>query len=176
MQRVSLIRTHVGNLFEAGMADSLDILEAEISLRGAERLLGGEREANAGTHRRRSPVSSRRPATETIVPTEFIPDPELLREDRPRTADIAGRPELSIGDPIRIESARYQQSIVKAEFLPVVNGMGGYALVKPNIGERESDWQDIWWLGLTLSWDLNLGGQEFSAVRARHWSRFARSR
>jgi len=160
MKRVLLIRTHVGNLFEAGMADSLDVLEAEISIRGAERLL----EEARGERRNASTALARLlaiPGEETIVPTEFIPDPELPRVDPPASADIAGRPELSTASH-KIESARYQRSIVKAGFLPVVNGMGGYALVKPNIGEREGDWQDIWWLGLTLSWDLNLGGQEFS--------------
>ena len=160
MKRVSLIRTHVGNLFEAGMADSLDVLEAEISLRGAERLL----EEARGERRNASTALARLlalPGDEIIVPTEFIPDPELPRAEPPAAGDIAGRPELSTASH-QIESARYQQSIVKAGFLPVVNGMGGYALVKPNIGERESNWQDIWWLGVTLSWDLNLGGQEFS--------------
>jgi outer membrane protein len=160
LARVTLIRTHVGNLHAAGMADSLDILEAEISLRGARRLAEearGERQNASAALARLLAL----PGDETIVPTEFIPDPEPPSAEPPAIHDIAGRPELSTASH-QIESARYQQSITKAGYLPVVNGMGGYALVKPNIGERESNWQDMWWLGLTLSWDLNLGGQEFS--------------
>jgi outer membrane protein TolC len=171
LARVTLIRTHVGNLHAAGMADSLDILEAEISLSGARRLV----EEARGERKNASAALSRLlafPGDETIVPTEFIPDPEPPSAEPPAIGDIAGRPELSTASH-QIESARYQKSIVNAGYLPVVNGMGGYALVKPNIGERESDWQDIWWLGLTLSWDLNLGGQEFS--RSKQASEAVRS-
>ena len=160
LARVGLIRTHVGNLHAAGMADSLDILEAEISLRGANRFL----EEARGDRQNASAALARLlalPGDETIVPTEPVPDPEPPSAEPPAPADIAGRPELAAASH-RIESARYQKSIVSAGYLPVVNGMGGYALVKPDIGEREGEWQDIWWLGLTLSWDLNLGGQEFS--------------
>ncbi len=52
--------------------------------------------------------------------------------------------------------------MVKSNLLPVVSGMGGYSLVKPDIGGQESTWQDMWFFGLTLAWDLNLGGKEFS--------------
>lgn len=160
LARVALIRAHVGNLHAAGMADSLDILEAEISLRGANRLL----EEARGERQNASDALARLlglPGGEAIVPTEFIPDPEPPKAEPPTVDDVAGRPELAAASH-GIEAARYQQSIVKAGYLPVVNGLGGYALVKPDIGERQGDWQDIWWLGLTLSWDLNLGGQEFS--------------
>ena len=160
LERVSLIRTHVGNLFAAGMADSLDILEAEISLRGARRLAEQARGERQNASAALASLLAL-PGDDTIVPTEFIPDPETPSAQPPAASDIAGRPELSTASH-QLESARHQRSIVSAGYLPVVNGMGGYALVKPNIGERESDWQDIWWLGLTLSWDLNLGGQEFS--------------
>jgi outer membrane protein TolC len=160
LARVELIRAHVGNLHAAGMADSLDVLEAEISLSGAKRLV----EEARGERQNASDALARLlglPGGGVIAPTEFIPDPQPLTTEPPVVFDIAGRPELSAASH-EIESARYRKSMVSAGYLPVVNGMGGYALVKPNIGERESAWQDIWWLGLTLSWDLNLGGQEFS--------------
>ena len=102
------------------------------------------------------------PDTELIVATENIPEPQPLATDQsPAPGGVAARPELTAADH-QIESAHYQRSIVKAGLLPVVNGMGGYALAKLNIGEREGPWQEIWWLGLTLSWDINLGGKEFS--------------
>jgi outer membrane protein TolC len=160
-QRITIIRTDVENLFAAGMADSVDILETELSLRGIQRLLEESR-----NRRRNASATLARilgvAENETIVPTELIPEPDPLRVDRPEgRGDVAHRPELSAVDH-RIESARYQRSLVKSNFFPVVNGMGGYSLVKPNIGERESSWQEMWFLGLTLSWDLNLGGKEFS--------------
>jgi outer membrane protein TolC len=160
LKRISVIRTNVQNLFDAGMADSIDVLETELSLRGAERLVEEKR-----NDRRNASTTLVRlldiPDNETIVPTEFIPEPEPFRIEKPAADDIARRPELAAAAH-RIASAGYQRSIVKANLLPVVSGMGGYALVKPDFAERGGDWQDLWFLGLTLSWDLNLGGKEFS--------------
>jgi outer membrane protein TolC len=162
--RISIIRTHVHNLFGAGMADSIDVLETELSLRGAERVL----EQAQGDRRNASATLARLvgvPDNERIVPTEFISEPEPLRAEKPATpGDVARRPEIDTAAH-RIASAAHQRAIVKANLLPAVNGMGGYALVKPDVGERGSDWQDLWFLGLTLSWDLNLGGKEFSESR-----------
>ncbi len=161
LKRILVIRTNVQNLFDAGMADSIDVLETELSLRSAERLLEEKRNdrLNASTTLVRLLDI---PDDETIVPTEFIPEPEPFRIEKPAVADdIERRPELAAADH-QIASAGYQQSIVKANLLPIVSGMGGYALFKPDLAERGGDWQDLWFLGLTLSWDLNLGGKEFS--------------
>lgn len=160
-KRIAIIQTDVQNLFAAGMADSIDVLETELSRRSIERLL-----EESHTRRRNASATLARllgtAETDTIIPTEVIPEPDPLRVGRIEgRGDVARRPELSVVDH-RIESARYQRSIVRASLLPVVNGMGGYALIKPNMGERESSWQDMWFLGLTLAWDLNLGGKEFS--------------
>jgi outer membrane protein TolC len=157
-RRVAVIHTHVQNLFAAGMADSIDILETEISIREAKRLAEQmkTRKQNAST-RLASLLAV--PADQTIVPTESVPEPSPPSAERAAAMDVSNRPELSVLDH-RIASAEYQRSMVKAGFLPVVNGLGGYAVVKPDFGAGESNWQDIWWLGLTLSWDLNLGGKE----------------
>jgi len=160
-KRIAVIRTDVQNLFAVGMADSIDVLETEISLRGVARLLEESR-----NNRRNASASLARllgaAETDTIIPTEIIPEPDLQRVGRSaRTSDPGRRPELStLGH--RIESARYQRALVKSNLLPVVSGMGGYSLVKPDVGEQESKWQDMWFFGLTLAWDLNLGGKEFS--------------
>ena len=159
--RVAVIKTDVQNLFSVGMADSIDLLETEISERGAARLLEESR-----NRRRNASASLSRllgvAQTDTIIPTEAIPEPDTSRVLLPAgQGDLRVRPELSAFDH-QIESARYQRAIVKSNLLPILSGMGGYALVKPEIGDRESNWQDAWFLGLTLAWDLNLGGKEFS--------------
>ena len=51
---------------------------------------------------------------------------------------------------------------MRAALLPTVNGLGGYALARPDIGPGEAAWNDVWWLGLNLSWDFNLGGQQLA--------------
>ncbi len=158
-KRIGIVQTHVENLFAVGMADSIDILEIRLSLRGAERLLEEtrNRRRNASTTLARVLGIS---SDETIVPTEVIPEPQFHAVGDTVDA-VARRPELAVLDH-QIASVRHQRSIVKAGFLPAVNGLGGYSLVNPDIGVDESKWQDMWWLGLTFSWDLNLGGKEFS--------------
>jgi outer membrane protein TolC len=160
-QRIAIIKTDVQNLFAVGMADSIDILETEVSQRGVDRLLEQTR-----NERRNACLSLARllgaAETDSIVPTGAIPEPDPTLVVRPaEKSEPARRPELSVYDH-QIESARYQRAIVKSNVLPVLSGMGGYALVKPDIGDRETNWQDAWFLGLTLAWDLNLGGKEFS--------------
>lgn len=158
-KRIAIIRTHVENLYEVGMADSIDVLETELSMRAADRLLEEmkNRRRNASTSLARLIGS---PGDQPLVPTESVPEPVLHGAvGADARVDVSARPELSAIDH-QILSARHQRSIVKAGFLPVVNGLGGWAIVRPEVGERETKWQDIWWLGLTLSWDINLGGKE----------------
>lgn len=160
-RRIEVIKTDVENLFAVGMADSIDILETEISERGVERLLEQTR-----NQRKNASLSLARllglAENDSIVPTEDIPEPDPKLVALPATTGDPGRrPELAVFDR-EIESARYQRAIVKSNVLPVLSGMGGYALVKPDMGDRETNWQDLWFLGLTLGWDLNLGGKEFS--------------
>ena len=163
-ERVTIVQRHVQNLFAAGMADSIDILETELSIRGARRLL----EEMKNQKRNASTTLARLlgvPDDLALIPTESVPEPSPLGAGTAgRSVDVSRRPELSVVDH-QISSARYQRSIVKAGFLPVVNGLGGYALVRPEIGEGERKWHDVWWAGVTLSWDINIGGEEFSQSR-----------
>lgn len=160
-RRVKIIQTRVHNLFAVGMADSIDVLEAELSFRGAERLLEEVRNQRRNASARLAYLLAI-PGGQTIIPTESVPEPELSAVNASASPhEVSRRPELSVVDH-QIASAHYQRSIVKAGLLPVVNGLGGYALTRPEIGAGESEWQDVWWLGVTLSWDLNLGGREFS--------------
>lgn len=160
-RRVSVICTHVQNLFAAGVADSIDVLETEISLRAARRMVEEmhTRERNASA-RLASILAV--PVDQTIVPTEAVPEPAPPSSKASGAAaapDVSGRPELLALDH-RISAAQYQRAIVKSGLLPAVSGLGGYALVRPDLGIGEAQWQDIWWVGLNLSWDINLGGQE----------------
>lgn len=161
LERVEIIRQDVANLHAAGMADSVDILDTQLSVRQVRRLL----EENRTRRRNASAYLASLldlPTDADIVPTEPIPTPSLDASVRPAGRDaVSRRPELAAVDH-RISAAHYRHSIVRANLLPVVNTMGGYALVKPDVGGLGGDWQDLWWVTLSLSWDLSLGGKEFS--------------
>jgi outer membrane protein TolC len=160
-QRVEIILHNVENLYRDGLADSVDILETQISFRQVERRIEESR-----TERRNASASLARllgvSADATIIPTDTVATPSLDAESRLADGEAAARrPELATLDH-RILAAGYQRSIVKASLLPVINGQGGHALVRPEIGDIGGDWKNIWFLGLSFSWDVNLGGQVFS--------------
>lgn len=162
LERVQIISDDLENLYSAGLADSIDILESELSLRQVRRRL----EEARSQRRNASAVLARFLGVGgdvLIIPNESIPAPRLEDHALPGRGSVAVRPELAALDH-RIMAAGHQRSLIRGNVLPVISGMGGYALVRPDVGAFGSDWQDIGWLGLTLSWDLNIGGGEFSAT------------
>lgn len=162
LERIEIINEDVENLHSVGMADSIDILETQLSLRQVQRQLEETR-----TQRRNASAALARilglAGDVTISPVESIPSPSLDEGPMPGPEAVAMRPELAALEH-RILAAGHQRSLVKGDLLPVITGMGGYAFVRPEVGDLGGDWQDIGWLGLTLSWDLNLGGQEWRAA------------
>ncbi len=157
--RVDVIRQNIHNLFTDGLADSVDLLEAELSVRQVKRKLEQARadRSNASAQLARLLGVG---ANRLIVPTETIPAPGPDSDARLSGPDVpAERFELTALDH-QIKAVQYQRSIVKGTYFPAVNGMGGYAAVRPDIGQGDVDWKYNWYVGLTLSWDLNLGGKE----------------
>jgi outer membrane protein TolC len=161
LARIEIMRQDVANLHAAGMADSVDILDTQLSVRQVRRLLEESRTRRLNA----SAVLARLLGLSTdvvIMPTEAVPAPSLDSSARPPAREaVSRRAELAAMDH-RISAATHERSMVRANLLPVINTMGGYAVVKPEVGSLGGDWQDLWWVGLSLSWDLNLGGKEFS--------------
>jgi outer membrane protein TolC len=160
VRRVELIGKDVNNRFAEGMADSVDLFETELSLRKAKRHL-----QTARNDRRNASATLARivgtPMGERIVPTESLPEPTGFPQAGIPEADTTARPELSVLDR-QVEALRHERSVVKGSYLPVINGMGGYAVVRPDLGQPGVDWRSIGWVGVTFSWALNIGGQEFT--------------
>lgn len=161
LKRVDIIRENVQNLFASGAADSVDLLETELSIRRSRRLV----EEARNQRRNASATLARRLGTDPdriLVPTEAVPTPQPGDDAR-----LAGpepelhRPELTALDH-QVEAARHQHAAAKASYWPAINGLGGFAVVRPDLGQPEVDWRDLWFVGLTLSWQLNIGGQEFA--------------
>jgi outer membrane protein TolC len=161
LERVQIIQRNVENLMSAGMADSIDVLDTEVALRQVRRMLEETR-----ADRRNASASLANlvdVATDmSIVPTEEIPTPAFDPDENFSGREGASRrPEVSAVEH-RIQAASHQRAIVRARLFPVVSGTGGYALAKPEFGVAGDEWRDAWWVGLSLSWDLNLAGMEVS--------------
>jgi len=158
VQRVEVIGRDTDNLFAEGLADSIDLLETKMSLRKASRTLETARNAR----RNASAVLARiigTPEGDTIVPAGKMPEPVGLPEAELPPPDIEARPELRMLDR-QLEALRYERSSIRGSYWPTVSTQGGCAIVRPDIGQPDVAWNSLWFVGLTFSWELNLGMQE----------------
>jgi outer membrane protein TolC len=158
VRRVESIAGDVQDRFAEGLADSVDVLETALSLSRTKRQL-----EKARNDRRNASAALARvvgtPAGEPIVPTDGVPEPVDPSRATLPAPDVAARPELQVLDA-RVEALGHERSSVRGSYWPVINGLGGYAVVRPDLGQPGADWQQVWWAGITLSWGINLGGQE----------------
>jgi len=165
LERVKSILNDVQNRYNVGMADSLDILEAEIALLKAQNKLD---EAKTTRNNAKSVLSQLLGFTEPTnwVLSENAPTPNLDKY-HPAIDDSAAiiRPELK-----QLESsARVSQksvSLYKANLYPSLNAFGTYTNGKPNNNMFENEWNDQFTTGLSLTWDFNLGGKTFRNIQS----------
>lgn len=158
LHRVEVIDRDTANRFAAGVADSVDLLETRISMRQVSRALERARNDRRNASARLARLVGT-PAGEAIVPTERMPEPVALARAGLPAPEATARPELTALDR-QVAALEQQRAIVKGGYWPTISTLGGYAMVRPDLGQPEVSWNSLWWVGLTFSWDLNLGGQE----------------
>jgi OMF family outer membrane factor len=163
--RVRLINQDVHNLYSSGLADSINILEAELSL---ERALGAmlEREAAVSNAKANLARLVGLPPDNDIALADSLPIPDttIYQNKTPNPLAIE-RPELQILEK-RALAAKYSRNLSSAYYLPTLSGYGGYSTGKPNKSFLDSKWNDYWTAGLTFNWEFNLGGKIVYSVRS----------
>jgi len=166
LERVRLVRQDVYNFHKSGLADSVDILEAELAYEIAS-LTGSERQSLA----RDASIALMQilglASDSEIAPGEMAPLPAepVFRDSVPMT-EIA-RPELKILDS-RIIAANQLERFNKSSYFPSLSSYIGYSTGKPNRDFFNDKWNDYFTAGVTLNWELNLGGKtSYSAGSAR---------
>jgi outer membrane protein len=167
-ERITIIRRDVHNLYDGGLADSVDILEAELAYQRALQA-SSEKETlkkNAGISLMR--ILGLPPATE-IFPTEEIPLPEHQTDWKHVSIS---RPELRMLDN-KIRAAEYLSRFNKADYFPSLSGFVGYSVGKPNRDFFNNEWNDNFLAGAALSWQLNLGGRTHHSVRSAKQAAFS---
>jgi outer membrane protein len=171
-KRLEIIRMDVESQFQAGAADSVDVLEAELALeRGHQAVADREVAYSVALTKLRSLAGLDSPGelvlTETAKPPGAPPEETVGRAIR--------RPEL-----VRLEhletAASHAVSIARAGYFPSLVGFATYSVGKPNQDLFHDTWNDFVMVGLRLSWSTSLGGRTVRAVAAaREKARSARS-
>lgn len=175
LNRIDIIKEDVINLHLSGLADSVDIFDAELALEyGWEQLLKAKNGNRKALIKLASLIGIQK--RDNTTPAELIIDPQSRYSEYDLTKfklDILSRPELTALKN-KIDASIYKINLNKAAYLPSISGFAGYSSGKPNRDMFGGDWDDYFSTGIMLNWDFNLGGQTGKLINlAREQSRSA---
>jgi outer membrane protein TolC len=167
LSRIQIIREDVVNLADAGMADSVDLLEADQAVAGARRQVIDRQldleKAEAGLGQLIGEVTG-----DTITPGDSLQDvsdngsiPQLP------SAGQLQRPELR-ALRAAADASRYAIDVARANYFPDLTAYAGYTGGKPNRDFLGASWNDFLSAGLQLSWSFNLAGESIHRTAAAH--------
>lgn len=179
LTRVEIIKKDVMNLQKAGMADSVDILDAETAYQTGVGMQAEKETARANASILLSQIIGASSEQE-IVPVENLSEPDSSGiQARESTGPKLNRPELK-GLDSRINSANFMVGLNKAAYFPNLSGYVGYSVGMPNQDQFNRTWNDYFNVGLALSWEFNFGGKvrnlALSAKNAVFSARMAKSK
>jgi len=160
LTRTDIIRQDVLSGFQAGVADSVDLLDADLSrtraLFAAEQASMNVRAANI-----KLAVRLGLAAGDQLTIADTLPDPtHELELEKPEIM----RAELAAADA-SIGMSRARVTAEKSGLLPSLALFGGYSYGKPNGNFFANEWRDYWTAGANLSWSFNLGLKTTSKTR-----------
>jgi len=171
LRRTAILRDDIRSLYNAGAADSVDLLEAHLASAKADFQI---RQAGINTESQRINLVSRLglSAREQVEPSDTIPDPPQSLSQSDSTGQ---RPELQAAlAGVSIAEGRVRSE--QAGYLPTIAAFGGYSYGKPNIDPFSDKWNDNFTVGTRLQWSFNLGGSTRSKKSAATYERDASQR
>ncbi len=162
-ERARIILKDVSASLEAGMADSTDLLEANLAYNEAALKVD---EAQSARHSAEIKLRTLLdlPAKESINVIDKPPPPV----GRAVYHTFISKPELR-ATKAAISLSQAQMKQVQSAYFPTVSTYAGYSYGKPNIDWFNKTWTDYFTIGAHLTWSLNLGMKEKHEIkRARY--------
>jgi len=154
LSRMQVINNDVDARFKAGVADSVDLLEARLALTRAEFAVT-QADLNIRSRQIRLANGLGLESSEEIKPVDALPEPQQV-SDIPDNTD--NRAELSAATA-SIGMRQAKLNLEKAEYFPTVSGYTGYSYGKPGYDMFADEWKDNITVGAQLSWSFNLGNK-----------------
>lgn len=157
-ERANLIKQDVSSLYEAGAADSLDLIEAEIAVIQAELFV-----KNAINNKSQSElrlltlIGLDMNVKLTLIDT--LKSPESMSFHPPFIN--SSKAELLAAQSM-IDFNQYKLNLKRSDYYPNLSVVGGYSYGKPNIDPFHDKFNDYFTVGANLSWTFNLGGKTSS--------------
>jgi outer membrane protein len=157
LKRLAIIRADVQNLFDNGLADSVDVLDAEAAVIRARRVVDQAKTGDKNAIAFLAAMIGMEDET-SITPTEALSLGDTSGVVAAAVPLEIARAELRRLDHL-IAAADESVALAKAEYLPSIAGFGGYSVGKPNKDMFNKTWNDYFSVGVSLSWELNFGGK-----------------
>ncbi len=172
LQRIDVISKNVSNLYENGIADSLDLLEVESARLQATDYLDTGMKAKANARALLSTLLGV-PLADSVIAADTVPQPDLSGPGYfEKSKQGMQRPEIAQLEQ-QIKAVGSQAAIIRADQFPRLYGYVGYTGGKPNRDFFQATWNDYFQIGAALSWNLNLASstaKQVSAVREQQQS------
>ena len=166
LRRLEAIGRDVGELHRSGMADSIDIFEAQIAVERGKQALSEKRAMReiAGANLK---TLTGLGGSESVRPVDEVTPPGKPLSNGPDSWTPSKRPEV---DELAhmAKAAEHAVIVETAANLPSVAAFAGYSIGMPNQDLFDNDWNDYMMVGVSLNWDFNLGG---ATVRTRSAAR-----
>ncbi len=165
LKRAEVINRNIHSLYEAGAADSVAVLDANLALSKATLAV-----SQAETNHRVSEIRLLTLLGINLSDSLGLTD----KPGQPTDASLAvtvsqSKPELQAADAsIKMATARHKVS--KADHFPTLAAFGGYSYGKPNLDRFGNSWNDYFTVGATLNWSFNLGGRTSNKARSSAWA------
>lgn len=165
LKRTGIILDDINSLFEAGAADSVDLLDARLALTRADYAV-----TQAETFRKTAEIELSTllglNLPDSLALTTQLKEPEPLAKMEEFHEDKA---ELMLS---RANISLYQSrlKLARADYFPMLSVYTGYSYGKPNLDRFNNTWNDYYTIGANLSWSFNIGGKHINKVRAAHYN------
>ncbi len=169
-QRIKIIKDDAQNLFQNGLADSIDLLDTELAFQQTRHALDIRRTARTNASSILANLIGMA-SNDNITITEERSSPDRDKYNQQSSAMI-NRPELQALDS-RIRSADQLARISAAGYFPDLSAYAGYSYGKPNRDQFNSTWNDFFMVGLSLNWTYNFGGKTRYSIKSARQSAFS---
>ena len=162
LKRLDVINENVHHLYESGIADSIDILEAALAVEQGKQVLDRQKFAyNSAEAALRNSIGLWEGRLSLAEPIELPKEKPLTS----MTIHTNLRPELQSLEHLA-RAAEYSADLAGAGNFPTLTTYAGYSVGKPNRDMFNKDWDNYFSVGLTVNWQFNLAGQTAKSASA----------
>ncbi len=160
-KRTAVIVKDVQARYEVGVADSVDILEAQLAFTQADFQVTQAR-INIRSAEIKLLIRLGLPLSEELILSDSLEEPDPVWDDLRQPVNRAELVAAEAGVDIGRAGVRAE----KAAFFPTVSAFADYSYGKPNTNMFSDEWNDNVTVGAQLDWSFNLGNRTGKRRRA----------